>query len=167
MGLQSWTRLRRGATDSHSKLSAGEHTLWCHLSPSVQDRKMYCCWDHAWPCLSHGNSGNQPGYALGIVFRKPLVYILWCRSDTETSGVAHLDLLGELLSQPGPYPHLVVCRLTEPAAGPFLAMESPVFCSEVLQALSLQCHVLCVNPWIPQSLQHSNFGTASEVAGSL
>ena len=32
MGLQSWTRLRRGAIDSHSKLSAGEHTLWCHLS---------------------------------------------------------------------------------------------------------------------------------------
>lgn len=129
--------------------------------------KVYYFWHWSWPCLSHGNSGNQPGYALGIVFRKPLVHILWCRSDTETSAVTHLDLLGELLSQPGPYPHLIVCRLTEPAAGPFLAMRSPVFCSEVLQALSLPCHMLCANPWIPQRLRHSNFGTASAVAGPL
>lgn len=136
------------------------------MVPSVTNcvgYKVYCFWHWSWPCLSHGNSGNQPVYALGIVFRKPLVHILWCRSDTETSGGTHLDLL----SQPGPYPHLVVRRLTEPAAGSFLAMESPVFCSEVLQALSLQCHMLCVNPWIPQRLRHSNFGTASEVAGPV
>lgn len=69
------------------KLSAGKCALWYHLSPSVWAIKYTVSGTGLGLCLSHGNSGNQPVYALGIVFRKPPVHILWCRSDTETSAL--------------------------------------------------------------------------------